>query len=67
MALIGILSLLTLAGVGLISLGWRIHLMTRDPEEYRRVRSLEREYKEARNAAIVMASRRLFKKPDVEQ
>lgn len=64
MALIGILALLALAAAAIIGLGWRMHLMTSDPEEYRRLRALEREYKEARNVAIVSAVRRMLKKSD---
>ena len=64
MAMIGILALLAALAAAVISFGWRVHLFTNDPEEYRRLRELEREYKEGRNMAIANAVRRLFQKGD---
>ncbi len=52
MALFGFLALLALIGLGVIGLAWRFYLMTNNAEEYRRIRELEREYKEGRNQAI---------------
>jgi hypothetical protein len=52
MALFGFLALLALIALGVLGMAWRFHMMTTDGEEYRRLKEIEREWKEGRNQAI---------------